>query len=125
MRSVSSSVSAAKSFVGRGPPARCAGRGRRIRSSSPPSGLDQRHLGDGAAAGRTAEAHVTMTRALAEGTEDGRLFLHAGVIAAAGNRRAEARKWLRKAEALRSTLLPSELDELTKHLAALSPLEES
>ena len=37
-----------------------------------------------------------MTRALAEGTEDGRLFLHAGVIAAAGDRRAEARKWLRK-----------------------------
>ena len=43
-----------------------------------------------AAAGRTAEAQVTMTRALAEGTEDGRLFLHAGVIAAAGDRRAEA-----------------------------------
>ena len=40
------------------------------------------------AAGRTAEAQVTMTRALAEGTEDGRLFLHAGVIAAAGDRRA-------------------------------------
>ena len=39
------------------------------------------------AAGRTAEAQVTMTRALAEGTEDGRLFLHAGVIAAAGDRR--------------------------------------
>ena len=78
-----------------------------------------------AAAGRTAEAQATMTRALAEGTEDGRLFLHAGVIAAAGDRRAEARKWLRKAEALRSTLLPSELDELTRHLATLSPQEKS
>ena len=78
-----------------------------------------------AAAGRTAEAQVTMTRALAEGTEDGRLFLHAGVIAAAGDRRAEARKWLRKAEALRSTLLPSELDELTKHLTKLSTQEKS
>jgi tetratricopeptide (TPR) repeat protein len=78
-----------------------------------------------AAAGRTAEAHVTMTRALAEGTEDGRLFLHAGVIAAAGDRRAEARKWLRKAEALRSTLLPSELDELTKHLTKLTTQEKS
>ena len=78
-----------------------------------------------AAAGRTAEAQVAMTRALAEGTEDGRLFLHAGVIAAAGDRRAEARKWLRKAEALRSTLLPSELDELTKHLTKLLPQEKS
>jgi Flp pilus assembly protein TadD len=78
-----------------------------------------------AAAGRTAEAHVTMTRALAEGTEDGRLFLHAGVIAAARDRRAEARKWLRKADALRSTLLPSELDELTKHLTKLSAQEKS
>jgi tetratricopeptide (TPR) repeat protein len=77
------------------------------------------------AAGRTAEAQVTMTRALAEGTEDGRLFLHAGVIAAAGNRRADARKWLRKAEALRSTLLPSELDELTKQLGKLSTQEKS
>ena len=78
-----------------------------------------------AAAGRTAEAQVTMTRALAEGTEDGRLFLHAGVIAAAEDRGAEARKWLRKAEALRSTLLPSELDELTKHLTRLSTQEKS
>jgi tetratricopeptide (TPR) repeat protein len=78
-----------------------------------------------AAAGRTAEAQVTMTRALAEGTEDGRLFLHAGVIAAAGDRRAEARKWLKKAEALRSTLLPSELDELTKHLTKLTTQEKS
>lgn len=78
-----------------------------------------------AAAGRTAEAQGSMTRALAEGTEDGRLFLHAGVIAAAADRRAEARKWLRKAEALRSTLLPSELDELTKHLTTLSAQEKS
>jgi tetratricopeptide (TPR) repeat protein len=78
-----------------------------------------------AAAGRTAEAHVTMTRALAEGTQDGRLFLHAGVIAAAGDRRAEARTWLRKAETLRSTLLPSELEELTQHLTRLSTQEKS
>jgi tetratricopeptide (TPR) repeat protein len=78
-----------------------------------------------AAAGRTAEAQVAMTRALAEGTEDGRLFLHAGVIAAAADRRAEALKWLIKAEALRTMLLPSELDELTKHLTKLSAQEKS
>lgn len=77
------------------------------------------------AAGRTAEAHATMARALAEGTEDGRLFLHAGVIAAAGDRHAEARRWLRKADARRSTLLPSEFDELTRHLTRLSTQEKS
>jgi tetratricopeptide (TPR) repeat protein len=77
------------------------------------------------AAGRTAEAHATITQALAEGTEDGRLFLHAGVIAAAAERYVEARRWLTKAEALRSTLLPSELDELTKHLTNLSQQEKS
>jgi tetratricopeptide (TPR) repeat protein len=78
-----------------------------------------------AAAGRTGEAQAAMTRALAEGTEDARLFLHAGVIAAAGDRRADARKWLRKAAALRSTLLPSELDELAKQMTTLSAQEKS
>jgi tetratricopeptide (TPR) repeat protein len=78
-----------------------------------------------AAAGRTAEAQRLMTRALAEGTEDGRLFLHAGIIAADGDRRAEALKWLKKAEAFRSTLLPSELDQLTGHLTKLSAQEKS
>ena len=43
-------------------------------------------------------AAALMSRALAEGTEDARLFLHAGVIAAAAGERAEARKWLTKAE---------------------------
>jgi hypothetical protein len=51
-------------------------------------------------------------RALAEGTEDGRLFLHAGAILAANGRPREARQWLNKAERLRATLLPSELDIL-------------
>ena len=78
-----------------------------------------------AAAGRNAEAQRTMTRALAEGTEDGRLFLHAGIIAADGDRRADAWKWLKKAEALQSTLLPSELDQLTSHLTKLSAQEKS
>ena len=34
-----------------------------------------------------------MARALAEGTEDGRLFVHAAVIAAADGRRADAARW--------------------------------
>lgn len=61
------------------------------------------------AAGQTAVAVSTIERALAEGTRDARLFLHASVIAAAGGRRAEAARWAREAHALRFTLLPSEL----------------
>ena len=53
-----------------------------------------------------------MARALAEGTEDGRLFLHAAVIAAADGRPADAARWARKARTLRFTLLPSELGVL-------------
>lgn len=64
------------------------------------------------AAGRTDEARAAMTRALAENTRDARLFLHAGVIAAASGRRADARRWFARAEALHATLLPSELDLL-------------
>lgn len=63
-------------------------------------------------AGRPAEAEAAMARALAEGTSDARLFLHAASIASANGLRADARGWLRKAEALKFTLLPSELDEL-------------
>ena len=61
-----------------------------------------------ASAGQTQEASALMTRALAEGTEDGRLFLHAAVIAAADGRPADASRYRRKAHALRFTLLPSE-----------------
>ena len=65
-----------------------------------------------AAAGRTGEARDVMTRALAEGTADARLFLHAAAIHAEADRPAEARRWLQKVEDVRSTLLPSELDAL-------------
>jgi tetratricopeptide (TPR) repeat protein len=65
-----------------------------------------------ASAGEVAEASSVMTRALAEGTEDGRLFLHAAVIAAADGRPDDAKRWARKARALRFTLLPSELGVL-------------
>jgi tetratricopeptide (TPR) repeat protein len=68
-----------------------------------------------AAAGHIDEAHTTMTRALAENTQDARLFLHAGLIAASAGRVAEARTWLAKAGALRSALLPSEVEMLRQH----------
>jgi Flp pilus assembly protein TadD len=67
------------------------------------------------AAGRLDEARTAMERALSEHTRDARLFLHAGVIAASTGRRADARRWFSQADALRSTLLPSELDLLHRY----------
>jgi tetratricopeptide (TPR) repeat protein len=61
-----------------------------------------------ARAGRAGEAGPHMARALAEGTADGRLFLHGGVIAAAAGDPARARRLLGRAQALAHTLLPSE-----------------
>jgi tetratricopeptide (TPR) repeat protein len=69
-----------------------------------------------AAVGRLAEARQVMGRALAEGTQDARLFLHAGVIHAAAGERDEARQWLNKADRLSAMLLPSEADALATHL---------
>ena len=69
-----------------------------------------------AAAGRNAEAREVIGRALAEGTEDARIFLHAGVIHAAAGQRREAMRWLSKAGRLSATLLPSEAEELATHL---------
>jgi hypothetical protein len=62
-----------------------------------------------------------MARALAEGTEDGRLFLHAAVIAAADGRRADAARWAEKARRFSFTLLPSELGMLRRGLVTPSP----
>jgi len=68
-----------------------------------------------AAAGRLDEARAAMDLALSEHTKDARLFLHAGVIATSSGRRSDARRWLSQADALRATLLPSELDLLHTH----------
>ena len=72
-----------------------------------------------AAAGRTAEADAVMTRALAEGTQDARLFYHAGVIASARGESARARRWFDKAAASAQMLLPSERDDMTQQLASV------
>jgi tetratricopeptide (TPR) repeat protein len=65
-----------------------------------------------ASAGKTDEASALMTRALAEGTQDARLFLHAAVIAKAAGRPVDAARWHRRASKLRFMLLPSELGVL-------------
>jgi tetratricopeptide (TPR) repeat protein len=67
-----------------------------------------------AAAGELEEASAVMATALAEGTEDGRLFVHAAVIAASRGRHADAARWARKAHPLRFTLLPSERELLRR-----------
>ena len=69
-----------------------------------------------AASGRIAEAVPEIARAVGEGTRDGRLFLHAGLIHAAAGHSDEAQRWLTQANQLRWTLLPSEREELATHL---------
>jgi tetratricopeptide (TPR) repeat protein len=58
--------------------------------------------------GRPRQAHAYSRRALAEGTEDARLFLHAAVIAAADGKTTEAEQWRQRAAALEHMLLPCE-----------------
>jgi len=65
-----------------------------------------------AAAGKLTEAHTEMQRAMAEGTQDARLFFHAGIIASQAGHSADAECWLRKASELSHLLLPSERNEL-------------
>jgi len=72
-----------------------------------------------AAAGRVNEAYEPMHRALAEGTQDARLFYHAGRIAALGGQKQKARLMLNKAVAMKQMLLPSEREGLSKTLAEL------
>jgi tetratricopeptide (TPR) repeat protein len=72
------------------------------------------------AVGRHQEARTFSARALAEGTQDARLFYHAGVIAAAVDQPAAAARWFAQATALRQMLLPSERQHLAITSAAVS-----
>ncbi|MGE0884719.1 MAG: tetratricopeptide repeat protein [Blastocatellales bacterium] len=64
------------------------------------------------AVGKNSEAWQTMQSALATGTQDARLFMHAAVIAAKANQTAEAQGYFKRVSALQSTLLPSEKERL-------------
>ena len=57
-----------------------------------------------------ASAHIEL--ALAQGTQNARLFLHAGLIAQQNGREAEAKSFLKKTKALSHMLLPSERSHL-------------
>ena len=59
-----------------------------------------------------SEAQTQVRLALAEGTQDARLFLHAAVILARTGKLDEAAAWFGKATALKHLLLPSEKVEL-------------
>ena len=70
-----------------------------------------------AAAGKVTEAWSETQRALAEGTQDARLFFHAGILASQAGQPADAERWLRKASELSRLLLPSERNELQNAVA--------
>jgi len=71
------------------------------------------------ASGRPADASSRMEKALAEGTRDARLFLHAGAIDEELGRVDAARGWFARADALCAALLPSEADELRRRAGRL------
>jgi tetratricopeptide (TPR) repeat protein len=65
-----------------------------------------------AAANRWEDARQHSEKALAEGTADARLYLHAGIIAAHLSQPAEAGRWLDRAVGIEQMLLPSEREQL-------------
>ena len=74
--------------------------------------------------GNAEQAWAFAQRAVAVGTQDGRLFLHAGVIAAAAGQSESATTYLTKAAVMQQMLLPSETRILTATQSA-SPLFRS
>ena len=65
-----------------------------------------------AASGKLQEAQCQMEKALAEGTQDPRLFFHAAVIAAKAGTKQNARHWFEKANKHLEALLPTEQRQL-------------
>jgi tetratricopeptide (TPR) repeat protein len=71
--------------------------------------------------GRTAEAETAMARALSQGTQDGMLFYHAGMIARAAGHPALARSYLERALQVNPYFQPLQPDSARAALAALPP----
>ena len=71
--------------------------------------------------GRTADAETAMERALSQGTQDGMLFYHAGMIARAAGRTALARSYLERALKVNPYFQPLQPDSARAVLAALPP----
>jgi tetratricopeptide (TPR) repeat protein len=64
--------------------------------------------------GRATEAHAEMLKALAEGTQDARLFFHSAIICDACGDKGESLRYARLAWTSRQMLFPSELAELSR-----------
>ena len=72
------------------------------------------------AAGEISTAQENIARALAEGTQDARIFLHAAVIAQRAGDVVSAKNFLEKTCARRHLLWPSERKHLEKTMTALA-----
>lgn len=77
------------------------------------------------ASGRLAEAREYSRKALREGTQDARLFYHAGCIALAAGDSTGAVRAFARSDQIKQTLMPSERADLNKEFAALSAREKS
>jgi tetratricopeptide (TPR) repeat protein len=75
--------------------------------------------------GRLAEAREYSKRALTEGTQDARLFYHAGSIALALGNCLEAARWFALSDRIKQMLMPSERDDLEKKFAVVREREKS
>jgi len=75
--------------------------------------------------GRVPEALEYSKKALTEGTQDARLFYHAGRIALAAGDYADAERSFVLSDRIKQMLMPSERDDLEKQFAVLSGRETS
>jgi tetratricopeptide (TPR) repeat protein len=75
--------------------------------------------------GRLAEAREYSKKALSEGTQDARLFYHAGCIAVAVGDSVDAGRLFALSNRIKQMLMPSERDDLEKEFAVLRKREES
>ena len=78
-----------------------------------------------AADGKPQEAYSRMQNALAEGTQDARLFFHATMIASKAGHPAEAADWLGKTVGMMQMLLPSEKKQLQAVALQLGQAKQS
>jgi hypothetical protein len=75
--------------------------------------------------GRFAEAREYAKKALSEGTQDARLFYHAGSIALAAGDSVDAGRLFALSDRIKQMLMPSERDDLEKEFAVLREREKS
>lgn len=77
-----------------------------------------------AANGKTKEAYQEMQKALAEGTQDARLFFHAMMIASKAGHAEEAAQWLGKTAGMMQLLLPSEQKQFQQTAGELGETDQ-